>query len=355
MRESTNTHIPQVASSSPLKKRVGMMLFALIILGLLLFVWHSQKKSSYAPTSSTTKSYLNTLQMDPPQEVKTPLTQLHETIDLEKLAQAEKFYRLRQNAPIEMYQSTHPYAVNMEAPTSNVSPNNPLPLTSHQIEALKNSHLDSNSHAERLSHTSTIRAQAQKLSHPEFTVAQGTLISGVLQTAINSDLPGMVKANVSHDVYAMQGARVLIPKGSTLIGEYNSGISLGQRRIFIVWTRLIRPDGIDVPLNSPGTDAIGQAGLNADALTTHFWSRFGQAALLSIASNGLGGAHTDNLNTADSYRLALANSFQQTANNSLLNTMNIKPTLHIHQGDAISVFVNRDLSFYEVLSRRENS
>ncbi len=358
MAESKNNHIPQVASTSQFKKRFGIIFFGLIILGLLLSVLLNQRKPTVPKLA--TKSYLHTLQANlPTQEIKNLATPPQETIDLEKLAQAAKFYRLRQNAPIEMYQAQNKYPSNTETPAPNLA-HNSLPLTQNQIEKLRNytASLDSNSQfAEQISNKPTIHAEAQLVAHPDFTVAQGTLISGVLQTAINSDLPGMVKANVSHDIYAMQGMRVLIPKGSTLIGEYNSGITLGQRRVFILWTRLIRPDGIDIQLNSPGTDAFGQAGLNADALDTHFWARFGQASLLSIVSSSLASTNAntaDNLSSAASYRLALANSFQQTANNSLLNTMNIKPTLHIHQGDAINVFVNRDLSFYAVLSVREN-
>jgi type IV secretory pathway VirB10-like protein len=360
MKESNNAnnHIPQVAAASPLKKRLGLILFGFIILGLLISVLHGQKKSPL-PKTSTTKSYLNTMQSDlSSHEAKNQLQQLHETIDLEKIAQAEKFYRLRQNAPIEMYQAKNNSSVSTETSVANL-PNNQLPLTASQIEKLKNyANTDSNSQfAEQVSNKSIINTEAKFLTHPAFTVPQGTLISGVLQTAINSDLPGMVKANVSQDIYAMQGSRILIPKGSTLIGEYNSDITLSQRRVFILWTRLMRPDGIEVQLNSSGIDAIGQAGLNADALDTHFWARFSQASLLSILSSSLASNNTnaDSINTAASYRLALANSFQQAANNSLLNTINIKPTLHIHQGDAISVFVNRDLSFYDVLSTRENS
>src|SRR5438105_2475564 len=131
MTEPTlSNHIPQVAAPSQLKKRFGLIVFGLIILGLLLSVLHGQKKSP-APKSATTQSYLNTLQTEPlTQEAKNPIQQLHETIDLEKLAQAEKFYQLRQNAPIEMYQAKNNYAVNTEVPPSNLS-HNSLPLTAN--------------------------------------------------------------------------------------------------------------------------------------------------------------------------------------------------------------------------------
>jgi type IV secretion system protein VirB10 len=194
---------------------------------------------------------------------------------------------------------------------------------------------------------------ATHIQHLDYTITQGTLIPGSLQTAIDSDLPGMVKATVSMDVYAASGNRVLIPKGATLIGQYSSGIAMAQRRVLVVWTRLICPDGVDVMLGSPGTNSLGQAGLGADRLDTHFWTRFGQASLLSIIGAGIATAGVqsqDPYNSAAAYRSAIANNFQQTSNTALNATLAIKPTIHIDQGARITVFVNRDLSFYNALS-----
>ncbi|MBL7660320.1 TrbI/VirB10 family protein, partial [Escherichia coli] len=87
-------------------------------------------------------------------------------------------------------------------------------------------------------------------------VAQGTMIRGFLETAINTDLPGMVRAIVREDVRSLDGGRILIPKGSRLVGEYKSGLARGQKRIFIVWSRVIRSDGVSVEIASPGADRL---------------------------------------------------------------------------------------------------
>jgi type IV secretion system protein VirB10 len=90
----------------------------------------------------------------------------------------------------------------------------------------------------------------------------------VLETAIDSDLPGYVRAVVSQDVRSFDGARVLIPRSSRLIGQYKSGVASGQTRAYVVWSRLIRPDGVSVALASPAIDDAGRTGLPARWTTT---------------------------------------------------------------------------------------
>ena len=79
-------------------------------------------------------------------------------------------------------------------------------------------------------------------------IPQGAIIGAVMETALNSDLPGYARAVVSKDVLSFDGSTVLIPAGSRVIGEYNSGVAQGASRIFIVWSRLIRPDGVSIAL-----------------------------------------------------------------------------------------------------------
>jgi type IV secretion system protein VirB10 len=97
-------------------------------------------------------------------------------------------------------------------------------------------------------------AKATRMKNPGQTVSQGTLIPAVLETAINSDLPGYVRAVVSSDIRSFDGSRVLVPRSSRLIGQYKSGVAGGQTRAYVMWTRLIRPDGVSVALASPAVD-----------------------------------------------------------------------------------------------------
>ena len=105
---------------------------------------------------------------------------------------------------------------------------------------------------------------AKQLPHPALTVPAGEMIPATLETAINSELAGMARAIITRDIYALSGNKLLIPKGSTLVGQFNAGVSQGQSRIFVVWDRVQMTNGVIVTLNSPSTDAIGRSGQAAD-------------------------------------------------------------------------------------------
>lgn len=94
----------------------------------------------------------------------------------------------------------------------------------------------------------------------------------------------MVRAIVREDVRSLDGGRVLIPKGSRLVGN-TSPAWPAAKRIFIVWSRVIRSDGVSVEIASPGADRLGRAGLTGE-IDAHFWERFGSAIMLSV----IGGA-----------------------------------------------------------------
>ena len=112
-------------------------------------------------------------------------------------------------------------------------------------------------------------------------------------------------------------------------------------------------DHIDIQLNSPGTDALGAAGIEADSVDRHFMEQFGTAALLSsVGAANVGVGSQDQFNSASAYREGLSTSFSQTAQNVLRSKGVINPTIYIDQGRVVSVFVARDLDFYNELSAR---
>ena len=106
--------------------------------------------------------------------------------------------------------------------------------------------------------------KTNKLDNLESKILQGKIISAILETEINSDLPGMIRAVINDNVYSESNDNILIPKGSRLIGKYNSDIVMNQSRVFIEWNRLITPNGVDIEFLSPGVDAQGQAGLTGE-------------------------------------------------------------------------------------------
>ena len=191
-------------------------------------------------------------------------------------------------------------------------------------------------------------ATATSIGSLSTIIAEGSLIHATLESATNSDLPGFLRASVSQPVYSENGMQILIPRGSRLIGQYKSGMLQGQSRIFIVWTRLITPNGFSLNLGSPGVDSLGVAGSAADEIDRHFWLRFGNASLLSLLGAGtanVGVSGADTQNSASVYREAVASSFAQSASQSLEQESMIAPTLKTYQGKPIMVFVSRDLHF----------
>ncbi|UDF05242.1 TrbI/VirB10 family protein [Asticcacaulis sp. AND118] len=201
--------------------------------------------------------------------------------------------------------------------------------------------MDGNSVGGLTSLDPTRQVRATRITAPSRTVSQGTLIPAVLETALNSDLPGYTRALVSREVRSFDGTRVLIPRGSRLIGSYRSGLQSGQNRLFITWSRLIRPDGTAIVLADPSTDNLGQAGQTGD-VDTHFFKRFGSAMLLSIVG---GLANSSNGSDSNTIVIGTAQGANNAATAALQADSKIGPTVRVAQGTPIQVFVSRDLDF----------
>lgn len=241
----------------------------------------------------------------------------------------------------------------MNAPTTFINVDEPLNHQGHKNPELAPMMAGTDANSRFLNAKNSIESvDAVALPHPEHTLSAGEFIPATLETAVNSDLPGMVRALTARDVYALTGNRVLIPKGSRLIGQYSSGsVGDAQTRLLVSWTRVQLPNGIVVTLNSPSADSLGRAGQGADAIDRHFIERFSSGFLFSVlgaTTATLGVNQTEEFNSASAYRMGLANSLQDSARDSLQQTKRIQPTLHIDQGAAINVFVARDLNFFNV-------
>jgi type IV secretion system protein VirB10 len=173
-------------------------------------------------------------------------------------------------------------------------------------------------------------------------IPQGAIIAAVLETPLNSDRPGLARALVSQDVRGFDGSRVLIPRGSRLIGEFKAEVSPGMRRVLVTWSRLIRPDGVAIRLGSPVTDALGGAGAPG-SVNTHFAEKFASAVLQSALAIGVNVASQLPNNNAAFYvglPAQTAQVGQQLAPNS-----SRPPTVKVREGAQIAVFVARDLDF----------
>jgi type IV secretion system protein VirB10 len=183
-------------------------------------------------------------------------------------------------------------------------------------------------------------ARAQRPGNLSTTIVEGTLIPAVLETALNSNLPGNARAIVSRDVRSFDGSAVLVPRGSRLIGQYRTAASTGQDRVFIVWSRLVRPDGVSIELASPAADAAGAAGV-AGEVDRRFFARFGSALLLSVV--GALPALADG--SSSTVVIGSNTQAQSAAGQALQSDARIAPTIRVPIGTPIQVFTTRDLSF----------
>ena len=193
-------------------------------------------------------------------------------------------------------------------------------------------------------------AKASLLQDQDYLITQGSMILGTLDTAIQSDLSGMLRATSSRDVYSRTGKNILIPRGSRLVGRYQSGATNGQTRVFIVWTRVERPEGIVIDIASGGTDTLGRSGLGG-RVDTHFFKRFGTSFLFSIIGTGIVVAADSDATSQNTSQLIQdgGDSFQRSAEIALENSINIPPTIHVDQGERINIFVAKDLNFKTAL------
>lgn len=188
--------------------------------------------------------------------------------------------------------------------------------------------------------------EASPMAFPERTLSQGSVIQAALQTAINSDLPGSVVAVVSEPVPAFSGDQILIPRGSRLFGQYRSGIELNQKRILILWTRVLTPDGTSIEIASVGGDQLGRSGLTG-IVDTKFAERFGGAALISLigAAPAVAANSTDN-ETASEVLQGVSGDLEDAVGSVIAEQVSISPTIYIDQGASVTVIVDRDVVIY---------
>ncbi|WFU07294.1 TrbI/VirB10 family protein (plasmid) [Rhizobium sp. CB3171] len=194
---------------------------------------------------------------------------------------------------------------------------------------------------------------SRRLLDPSHTVVQGTIISAVLETAIDTELPGNIRAQVMEPVYSFDGARVLMPSGTILIGEFNNDVNLAQRRVLIAWNRAITPSGQSIALGSTGADILGRSGTEGN-LNNRYGTKFGVAILISaittlpsILSNRNSQSESGTTSKVGGGQVGgqMSDTANDQASGVLDKYLSLPPTIKIPQGEEIRVFVNRDLVF----------
>lgn len=186
-------------------------------------------------------------------------------------------------------------------------------------------------------------ALAQPIS--PWTLHAGSIIAASLITGLNSDLPGLVTAQITENVYdSVTGRRLLIPQGSRLIGSYDSVVAFGQSRALVVWQRIILPDGSSIRIdNVPATDTQGYAGLS-DRIDRHTWRLLKGVALSTLL--GVGTELSFGSTESDLVR-AIRESAQQSgarAGDQLVTrNLNVQPTLRVRPGWPLRIVVHKDV------------
>lgn len=185
-----------------------------------------------------------------------------------------------------------------------------------------------------------------------FELKRGSVIPATLITGINSDLPGRITAQVSQHVYdSATGHRLLIPQGTKLFGRYDSKVSFGQKRVLVVWTDIIFPNGSTLQIGGmSGTDAQGYGGFN-DKVNNHHLKTFGSAVLIALIGTGIDMAVPESSTLAtqdtasDATRRNFAETFGRVADRTIQRNMDVQPTLEIRPGYKFNVLVDQDIVF----------
>ncbi|WP_050805485.1 TrbI/VirB10 family protein [Sphingomonas sp. KC8] len=173
----------------------------------------------------------------------------------------------------------------------------------------------------------------------------GSVIAASLITGLNSDLPGLVTAQVTENVYdSVTGRTLLVPQGARLVGSYDSVVAFGQKRALVVWQRIILPDGSSIRIdNVPATDTAGYAGLS-DKVDLHSWQLLKGVALSTLL--GVGTELSFGSGESDLVR-AIRESAQQSGARAgdqiVTKNLGVQPTLHVRPGWPLRVVVHKDI------------
>lgn len=194
--------------------------------------------------------------------------------------------------------------------------------------------------------TGYLQYRKQKPLSP-YQISKGWTIPAVLTTGINTDLPGVIRAQVSQNVYdTATGEHLLIPQGSVVVGDYDHFVALGQRRAMLAWRELIFPDGSNINLvNMAGQDRAGYAGLE-DIVNNHYLRTFGSALLMSLIGAGFQLSQPPSKSALDPrsiFTAEIGRNGSQVANEIIRQNIKRQPQLKIRPGKRVMITVNRHM------------
>lgn len=207
--------------------------------------------------------------------------------------------------------------------------------------------------------TPGVRDGARHIVNPDALLVRGTYIRCVLETRIITDVEGFTSCIVTEPVYSINGRRLLLPKGSKVLGRYTEGTD--GPRVEVVWDRITTPNGIDMTMSSPGVDGLGSAG-HPGHYHAHWPTRIASALLISLIADGFEYAAakhgptttyaTGNLVVEAPFKSKTAQSLERVAQQAIAAGGRRRPTVTINHGTVVNVYVAKDIDFSNVVARR---
>jgi len=187
----------------------------------------------------------------------------------------------------------------------------------------------------------------KKKPRSPYEIKAGSYIPAALITGINSDLPGSVNAQVTENVYdTATGNYLLIPQGAKLVGEYNSNLTFGQKRVQVVWNRIIFPDGASIDLEKmQGVDKAGYTGFQ-DKVDNHYLRIYGNAVLLSLMGAGydlLNQKAEQSTDPRETVAASVGQKLSDVSGQALEKNMDVQPTVIIDPGYIFKIIVMKDM------------
>lgn len=383
--ENLQQGVPNVAAKKEAPKG-GINMFyvgcAAFILGLFIFVWYNnsgkeaaEAESKKQQTSQITSSRKLTVVPFPPEEraAKPPQPEIKPTAVSEE--QNTPFFASPEPIPPAALVKPAPTAASTE-PIPQAAVQNPEPTLAERRFAAPMMGNDSDLQADKtaevkglserlreegfnagstgklgglLNSTATPPTQASLMPDRSLLLTKGTFIDCILETKLDTTVPGMTSCVIPRDIYSANGKVLLLERGSKAIGEYTGAVENGLSRIFVLWTQIQTPNGIRIRLDSPGSDALGGSGLPGH-VDYHWWARFGNALLFTLIQDAFDFGMTKQTenNGGVNYYQNSEDGMKEIIREAMRQSGNIPPTLTKNQGERIGIFVARDIDFSKV-------
>lgn len=204
---------------------------------------------------------------------------------------------------------------------------------------------------------------ASQLPNRNFLITKGATLGCVLETALDSSLSGLATCRLTRDVYSDNGSVILLDKGSKVVGEYQGGMKQGQKRLFLLWSRVETPNGVIINIDSPSIDPVGRTGVDG-WIDNHFADRFAAAILVTLLQDvaaagtsyvqGLASNGNSNGGSSTTINTSTPQAATEVVKSMLSSSANIPPTLNKNQGDEIQIMIARDLDFSTIYGLKVN-